>query len=342
VLSLRVAAKVDVFGNKRKRRSVIQRAPVITNSHIYLNDRRIEPSSGGEVVCLDRNTLAISWRVASDHWAPIAMCGPQALLVQDDFEFRTGLLDTVDRRIVWQREGWGRLWRGHLVIDTASGFDIVDPETGRALESVIAEISPAVLGDDIFIGHVRDRHGHIMAYGAESRRPLWERNLAHEIQSEFGVDHPEPVNIFAGSLPDRFLATSGAGFVMACSREDGRILWKTDVHVPYHVPLVFEARIPILAGIAANRFVVIDEATGEVPVESRPDIGLVVHQQRGSIFKNRVVFTSESGHIAMFDLESGSLLWREEYPVTFWGSAVAHERLLVPAADGNLWVFEAI
>jgi len=67
----------------------------------------------------------------------------------------------------------------------------------------------------------------------------------------------------------------------------------------------------------------------------------MIHQQTGSMWgASRVVFTSESGHIAAFDLESGELIALERTNSTLWGSTIVDNRLLVPSAMGELLVYE--
>ena len=56
---------------------------------------------------------------------------------------------------------------------------------------------------------------------------------------------------------------------------------------------------------------------------------------------DRIVFSSEAGIVAMFDLESGTHLWTERCRASFSGCVVADDRLLLAGGDGHLWVLEA-
>lgn len=182
------------------------------------------------------------------------------------------------------------------------------------------------------------------AYGAldlDSWAVLWRRDLVHEMQTLYGVSVVDGLSFTEASRPDLFILTNGPGpqgFVAGCCVHDGRIRWKSDVTVPYYAPLAARGKIPILGD--NRRFIILDEETGRILHESSPDIGMVFHQQKGSLFADRVVFTSESGHVLMFDLESGILLWHDQFASSFQGSVVVDDRLLVPASDGKLWVFE--
>lgn len=127
--------------------------------------------------------------------------------------------------------------------------------------------------------------------------------------------------------------------MLGCSFEDGRILWKAAVNVPYYWPLVENGAIYVLDW---KRFVVIDEATGALRCDrSYPQLQGMYDVKRGSLIGGLVVFVGQSGHVAGFDVTSGELVFLEHHPnVEFWGSAVADGRLLVSGTDGNLWVYE--
>jgi outer membrane protein assembly factor BamB len=113
-----------------------------------------------------------------------------------------------------------------------------------------------------------------------------------------------------------------------------------DVAVPYYWPLVVDGRIPVLC---SGRFTVTDEATGALLVDRRhPELSEMFREKRGSILGDLVVFTSESTHLAAFDLRTGDLVYVKKHNnVGFWGTAVADGRLLAAGTDGNLWVYEA-
>jgi hypothetical protein len=168
----------------------------------------------------------------------------------------------------------------------------------------------------------------------------WSRNLLAEMYERRPPDDPKPVAIIArASMPDRCIITRDQ-IMAGCSLADGAILWMVDVLVPYYWPLIVDRRIPVLHG---ERFTVTDEATGALLVDRRhPELSGVFREKRGSILGELAVFTSESTHLAAFDLRTGDLVYVKHHErVGFWGTAVADGRLLAAGTDGNLWVYGA-
>jgi len=329
MISLKLVQRVPVFSGR-----VIQRAPVVGESEIYLyNAMVVSRRHGGEMAALDRKTLSVKWRLRFEEFGPEEVYDSRFLIIGDWNAI--GAVDVAAQRVVWSRESAGRLWQRHLLVDTPTGLDLVDPATGDVRDSIAVNAGPAAFSGDVFVGPVRSKPGIFMGFDVVGRRRLWERDLLQELRTRFGLQDPVPFGAFSGSIPGQFLA-GGAGVAIGCSLQDGAIRWKADVDLPY-VPQAVEGKIPVLY---LGRFVVIDEATGRLLCDERHGTGLMVHERKGSILGGRVVFTSESGHVAMFDIDSGLLLWREEHKVTFWGSVEADNRLLVPASDGKLWVFE--
>ena len=90
-----------------------------------------------------------------------------------------------------------------------------------------------------------------------------------------------------------------------------------------------------------ERFVVIDETTGETLCERQHDLSGLYRESPGAVGGDLVAYSSESGHVVVFDRNDGDLVLRQRHEhVAFWGTAVADGRVLVSGSDGNLWVYE--
>jgi outer membrane protein assembly factor BamB len=313
MLSLKLVQKLPVF-----RRRVMQRAPVVGETGVYLyNVMAVPRRHGGEIAALDRETLQVKWRLRHEELSPDEMYDSRLLIVWDWNAI--GVVDVREPKVVWSRKSWGRLWQRKLLVQTSTGLDVVEPSTGDVEDSIAIEATPTAFSGDVFIGPVRGRQGIFMAFDLSQRRRLWERDFFQELKTRFGLQDPERFGVFSGSLPGRFLASGWGMGVLGCSVEDGAILWKADVDLRY-LPLVVDGKIPVMTW--DEHFVVIDEATGELLCRTKHAIFPVGAQvEKESIFGGRVVYADYKG-------------------VTFSGSAVADERLLVPASDGKLWVFE--
>jgi outer membrane protein assembly factor BamB len=331
MLGLKLLQKLPVF-----RRRVNQYAPLVGEAEIYLYNMRAVPlRHGGEIAALDRETLQVKWRLRFDEFSPAEVYDSRLLIVRDGNAI--GVVDVRGPKVVWSGEGWGRLWQRKLLVRTPTGLDVVEPSTGEALDSIAVEATPVAFSGDVFIGPVRDRRGVFIAFDLVQRRRLWERDLFQELKTRFGLQEAERFGVFSGSVPGRFLASGWGVGVLGCAVEDGAILWKADVDLRY-TPLVVDGKIPVMTW--DHHFVVIDEATGELLCKTKHGISPIGAQvDKESIFGGRVVYAGQD--VALFDLDSGLLLWRGDYKgVTFSGSAVADERVLAPASDGKLWVFE--
>jgi outer membrane protein assembly factor BamB len=331
MLGLKLVQKLPVF-----RRRVMQQPPVVGETEVYLYDTLAAPGRqlGGEIAALDRKNLSVKWRLRLGEFSPYETYDSRLLIVRDLNAI--GVVDVRGPKVVWSREGWARLWGRKLLVGTPTGLDVVEPSTGEVEDSIAVEAIPMALSGDVFVGPVRGGRGVFMAYDLVQRRRVWERDLFQELRTRFGLREPESFGVFSGSLPGRFLANGLGAGLLGCSVEDGAILWKADVDLRY-LPLVVGGKIPVMTW---NRhFVVIDEATGELLCETKHGVWHVAGMWHGSIFGGGVVFAG--GDVALFDLDSGLLLWQGDYKSAgFFGCAVADERVLVPASDGKLWVFE--
>ena len=138
---------------------------------------------------------------------------------------------------------------------------------------------------------------------------VWDIDLLKALDRAHGTDASGTLVVRPGSMPDRFVATRG-GATLACSLKDGGLLWMADVRVPDPLwPLVEGGRIPVYSDLD-TRFVLIDEATGELVCDRRyPELRPMFRVKRGSIMGDLAIFVSESGHVAAFRLGNGDLVF---------------------------------
>jgi len=255
------------------------------------------------------------------------------------------MFDVESRRLLWTRKtSYPRQeWRDVLLEGDGGGFALVDPETGRVEDHLAAPtpgtFNTCIISGDVVIFPDQDCGDPLRAIDISERRVLWERDVLKELRTTHGIDYSSPlVNLTPSSLNDRFIATRGQATV-ALALEDGRLLWKAEVTVPYRIPLVVDGKIPVLS---LERFAVIDEATGHLTADqTHQKLRHMTFAKKGASYGETVAFVSESGHVAILDMNDGNLLWLHQYAAKFHDSAVADGRLLVGSADGSLWSFSA-
>jgi hypothetical protein len=100
-------------------------------------------------------------------------------------------------------------------------------------------------------------------------------------------------------------------------------------------------RMLIFQPATKQRFMIVDEETGDVECERvyKP-LARMWNERSGVILDDMVVFVSESGHVAAFDIYNGDLLFLESYNVAFsFLTALDADRLVATANDGHLWIF---
>ena len=126
--------------------------------------------------------------------------------------------------------------------------------------------------------------------------------------------------------------------VFGLSVEDGSIRWGFPVAVTYHAPNVHGGRIYVLL---MDHFVCLDEATGEIVYDVQHlQLAEAFLPKTGTIYGGKIAFAMESGHLAVFDLVDGRLVWLYKHKLKLGRTAEADGRLLVTSDDGHLLVFE--
>jgi hypothetical protein len=338
-ISLKLVRKIAVFENVRRDGIIPYRPLVGERSVVCRAERRL-------MAVLDRDSLDVVHRYDSPEMFPLHWLGPERLLMGGA---SVGVWDTTEERYVWRADqGGGSFpWRDRLVTFASDSELEIRRMTGEIERSLNLGIPATGYGTpcgDFYVFPTPDDQLHtcdpIRAVRMTDGSVQWSRNLLAEFRQRRPAVDPWPVAVITrASMPDRCIITR-EGIMAACSLADGAILWMVDVAVPYYWPLVVDGRIPVLC---SGRFTVTDEATGALLVDRRhPELSEMFREKRGSILGDLVVFTSESTHLAAFDLRTGDLVYVKKHNnVGFWGTAVADGRLLAAGTDGNLWVYEA-
>lgn len=231
--------------------------------------------------------------------------------------------------------------QGRLVALNDTRLEELRPETGEQISSVDL---PAPVGGPygrMLLCRVPATGRHVY-FDPFAGTMTWERDLNAAVKQDFGLVGFERLGVQLGSQEDQAFASpfpppeDEKGFLVGISLRDGSLRWKADVPAT-HSALAWADRIYVFG---LTRLMVLDESTGEVLQDVHHGM-TVGHPQQGSVFRDRVVFTSEEGGVGLFDLGSGTPLWHENYArIHFSGSKVVDDRLMVPASDGTVWVFE--
>lgn len=286
-----------------------------------------------------------------------------------------------DGDVLWKRQGLQTQpgWRGNRVYVIESGLQaldlqVLDLATGKEVDRFdnCPPGHPHVVDGGILVTHP-DRTDPVRWFRFDERRILWERDIVLEIQGRYG-DACHRGLIFMPGLPGSIVASSGQ-HLFGISLADGAFRWPSvaiRAQVPYITPAIKDGRIyawTTTGGAAStrvtfdlgsdqvirersepaageNHFVIVDEATGEIVVD-RPlgpygaSFERFQEPYRGTLCKNHIVFTTQSGLMAVFRLSDGELVWQHQHRDQLFYPVFEGSRLYVACADGTLVVFEA-
>lgn len=340
---------------------VILDTPYLTTTAIFAGDKE------KVVVKLDKRKLKEVWRKNTK----LQVRGGHGEVI---------LLAYYDEAQAWNPDGdmlWKRKVPSYFVAREdrlyvmESGLEVVDLTTGKACDHFkeCPEGYPALLHDGVLFVRNPEKSDPLRAFHLGERRVKWERNPGEEIKARYGIDG-QGLSL-AASVPGRFVAAR-AGHLFGMSVTDGEILWMAPVNVPYHWPQAKDGRIyvwttaPVTVSQKTtfdlssgqvsrersqpaggeNRFVIVDEVTGEI-VSDRPlgpygaPFQRFQEPMRGTLCKRHIAFTTQAGLIALFRLSDGELVWHHEYRDELFYPVFEGNRLYTPCADGSLVVFEA-
>lgn len=293
--------------------------------------------------CLRRDDLGEVWHVVSKkRWAPYRAWSTDVLLVSS-YDGEIGGCDPRTGAVRWSHaapEEQAFRWRDVLLIKNGP-LRLVDVITGEVRDSIDVgwpENAIAVCGDRVLSWNVPG--APVEAYDLTERRTVWRRDLVAEIAKRYlDSDERGQMGRTPSTLPGLFIASLGnvaEGCLYGCSLEDGRIVWRAPVPASYGMTL-YEGRIYQLL---LDRFVAVDEATGEVVVDvTYPELEGCRYPQFGAIDGALIAFSTQSGHLAVFGRHDGRLLASYRHRTSLCGATAVDGRLLVTTGDGYLLVF---
>jgi outer membrane protein assembly factor BamB len=335
---MRLAKKVEISPRptRGKGRQVFLARAVVGHHSIYVADA----ADQGSFAALSREGLEPRWSRPAQGFRPLSAWGLTLVAISNNAG-SVGVVDGETGEEIWRRAcDFGlREWRGAMVAQQVSAFEVLAPDTGR-VEDVINVSStlsrPAPIWRDIALLSDAAQTDRVCGFSLHDRRIMWERTWLSEM-GRFGLSEAPTLVLSGGSVANRFVAT-GRGSLFGCSLDDGALLWHQRFSVPYYWPNVHAGRIYVLC---PPHFIAVDEATGELIYD-------VVHRElepvrlarMGTIYGDRIAFPAETGHVTVFDLRDGSLLWLHQYRASVEGIAEADGRLLASMGDGRLVVFE--
>jgi outer membrane protein assembly factor BamB len=346
----------------------IARGPVVLSTPYVSADAIFTGDADKRVIKLDKNSLKEAWSRKTKLQLRSG-CGDVVLLAYyDEMQAWSSSGD-----VIWKRktsQNYSR--RGNRLYFIEPRLEVVDCTTGVVLDAMdCPEGAPDPVNDDVLLVTDLLNTDPVRAFHLVERKVLWEKNLVTEMRDRYGVDeHGSSIAVEAGG-GDRCVLERG-GHLFGLSLLDGEFLWKTPVHVPYfglqvkdgriyvwttasaptHTKVTFDlgsgqvSRQHVAPASGENRFVIVDEATGEILADrSLVQYGEPFrdHQepQRGTLCQNHVVFTTRSGLMAVFRLSDGELVWHHQHRDQLFYPVFENNRLYVACADGSLVVFAA-
>ena len=357
MLSLRQAGSALIA-----RGPAVLTTPYLTTNGIFTGD------ADRHVVNLDKVTLKERWRTKTKLQVRGGFGDLVLLAYYDEMEAWTP-----DGKAIWKRKTSQNYCRsGAKMYFLEARLEVVDVMTGRLQEAMECPLgAPDLIIGDVLLVTDPLHTDPVRAFSLRERRVIWERALVQELREIEGVDQPGFALALAASGENRCIAARG-GHLLGMSIEDGSWLWKTPVHVPYFGVQLRDDRIYVWTTTLAststrvtldigsgqvmrersepttadNHFVIVDDATGEVVLDRQlGPFGEAFRRfqevQRGTLCKNHIVFTTQSGLMAVFRLSDGELVWQRQHRDQLFYPVFEDNRLYVACADGTLVVFEA-
>jgi outer membrane protein assembly factor BamB len=276
-------------------------------------------------------------------------------------------------KVLWTRSfGVDPYVDGRRLLFLESGMmQVVDGTTGETIEEFPCPDGwPALLQDEIlFIKHP-DKSVPFRAFHLSERRVCWERDLQGELEGRCETPGAQ-VSAVARGGPGRFVATT-AGHIASFSVANGECRWHARIHVPYYWPQVCDGRIYVWTTVplpdarvrttldldrrvmiqerpgdlgAENRLLIVEEESGNVLVDrALAQYGLEftgrLEPWRGTLCSSHIVFTTDTGLLAVFSLSDGQLTCFHQHRDELFPGVYDGGRLYFSCADGTLVVFE--
>jgi outer membrane protein assembly factor BamB len=305
----------------------------------------------GTAVRLDRRTLKRRWEVEIGN-------GRMSFLIADKL-LCLWTVDSIamraceDGRLLWSGPPLGpRRWRDDMLLTyNTLRYEHRNVWTGEIVKTT--EFRPAIQCGEAICGTkwiVLSEDGLFRGVAVDSGTVLWQRDLWTEMRTfarhvgppagetdSFGRS-VEDVRVVAGSRPERFLAVSGA-HTLGGSVEDGSIRWHVPASTGQSLPTAADGCVHFTGG--GGHTVSVNEETGAVLWETRPsELRDAFREKVGTVYRDRIAFAYESGHLAVFNLEDGSLVSFYMAKSPLWCTGEADGRLLVTTDEADLLVFD--
>ncbi len=346
----------------------IARGPIVLDGPVLTSTSIFTGNSSQFAVRLDKRTLKEVWRKRMMAWVRSAHA--DKILVYTGKTKETQLWNE-DGRVLWKRRGnLGR--RGdRLFLNNEGRLQTIDIMTGETIDEFECPPGrPDLMHDGILLlKHPEGWTDPVKALDFTSRKVLWEKPLIPEIRDRYKDPCSEGL-VFISSHPGQFVARSGQ-HLLGVSLFDGTLKWGLVLRVPYVGLGARGGRICVWTvgpgatstrtaldvssgqvtrersqpATGENRLVIVDEATGEI-VMDRPLAPYGGPFQRfqepwpGTQCKNHIVFTTQSGLMAVFRLSDGELVWQHEHGDELYSPVFEENRLYAACADGTIVVFE--
>lgn len=292
-------------------------------------------------VRLERSRLKSIWKIDSDRIRTvrlrddlIVVGGPRG----------AGVRRMVDGRLLWLEPsefGGSMDWGPDLLVVGSDAIAFRDLLTGKVIRTIAIpggrQASGGKISGDMW---VQQSGRFTVATSLESGETSWMRDARTEMEAVLGKTGPDDewVRLVGGS-GKRHVIAMNAGNSFGCSRQDGAISW----HVPVWAP---SGSWPTSSGgvlymLLQGRLVAVDEDTGRILFDRMHSaLERSYHEKAGTVYRNRLAISTETGQLGIFDLADGSLvnLYSDKLPL--WQTAEADGRLLVGTGDGKLLVFD--
>jgi len=290
---------------------------------------------------LDKRSLETVWRVPVERDSGPGFVEDSVLFLGQGGNFSG--IDVADGRKLWGPTPLGscRQWKGKVL--GQSPLAIVDPTTGRIVRTLSSEDmagDASVCGDIVAGVSIKGTTGDpVTAFHIVEERVLWKRDLIAEAAARAGsYDTTRLMADCSGTL-----LLGRKDWLYACAIESGSIRWDRRVTLQYLFPAVSEGRVYVLAVNYDEpaHLVSMNLETGEVIYDvPQPVIEPLDRPYRGVVQGGQIAFSTEKGRIAVFRREDGALVWWSEHDDTVFPPSFIDNRVLLPAIDGNLLVFE--
>jgi len=323
---------------------------------------------GGVVVKIDKKTLKEVWRKK----IRLHLRGGYDDLIFLYYGSEAQVWNN-DAKILWKPSGPFGIKNGRLLRFGEGDLSVLDPYTGKLLERLeYPQGLPKLFVEDervLLLAQDDFQIDPVRAFSFAGRRIRWEKNLAAEIRERY-EDKCERGVLFVGSSQGRFLAGTGR-HVLAFSLADGQLVWGRHLRTASLIPAIRDGRLyawatsgesahhttmldtttgqvtraTIAPANGENRFVIVDESTGEVLVD-RPlapygEPFRQFQEPRGTLCKHHIVYVNRAGLIVVLRLSDGEMVWHQQHAEQLYWPAVDGNRLFFPCVDGTLVVFEA-